>query len=477
MAVRYEDWMGDGDALMWHIERDPVLRSTVTSIWVLDRMPDLDRFRATLDRAVRRIPRLRQRVVEDALGVSTPRWEEDPLFDAQYHVRHVRVPGKGELRDLLDLAAPIAGQAFDKDRPLWEFHLVEGLAGGRAGAVLKLHHAISDGVGLVRMTNTLIERSRDPVPGKERPDTLADEPLPPAQGGEMAHLASAVQHRVQVATERGRRLRGALGRGLFSAAREPVATARKLLDTAGSVGRLVRPASEPLSPLWKERSFSVHLDALVVPFETLGAPAKAHGCTLNDAFVAAVAGGLRSYHEAHGRPTEALRMNMPINIRSGEQGDKAGNLFVPARFLVPIQVADPVRRMRMIREQVQRQRKEPALPLMEEVSGAINRLGVTAATAVVSGMMKSVDFVTSNVPGPPFAVYSGGAKIEQMIPFGPLAGAAVNVTLFSYDGQLQLGINSDRRAVRDPDRLRTCIEAGVAEIAALAGAAQPGRGR
>jgi WS/DGAT/MGAT family acyltransferase len=468
MSVQYDDWMSDGDALMWHIERDPVLRSTVTSVWILDCMPDLDRFKATLNRAVNRIPRLRQRVVEDALGVSTPRWEDDPLFDPSYHVRHVRVPGKGELRDLLDLAAPIAGQGFDKDRPLWEFHLVEGLAEGRAGAILKLHHAISDGVGLVRMTNTLIERTREPKPGQAEPETLADVSGPHALEGEMAHLASAVQHRVKTATERGRRLGGVLSRGLWDMASDPVTTARKFLDTAGSVGRLVRPASEPLSPLWTERSFSVHLEALILPFGELAAAAKAHGCTLNDAFVAAVAGGLRLHHLAHGCPTDELLMSMPINIRTGDDSDKAGNLFVPARFNVPVGIADPVERMKAIRELVHRQRGEPALPLMDEVSGAINRLGVTAATALVAGMMKSVDFVTSNVPGPRFPVYSGGAKIEQMIPFGPLAGAAVNVTLFSYDGQLQLGINSDRRAVSDPERLRECLAAGIAEVAALA---------
>src|SRR5215470_2163496 len=123
----YQDWMSDGDALMWHIERDPLLRSTVVSVWVLDSPPDAKRFAATLERTMRHVPRLRQRVVEDPLGVAPPRWEADPLFELPYHVRHVRAPGAGTVRDLLDMAAPIAMQAFDKDRPLWELHCVEGL--------------------------------------------------------------------------------------------------------------------------------------------------------------------------------------------------------------------------------------------------------------------------------------------------------------------------------------------------------------
>lgn len=468
MPLIYEEWMSDGDALMWNIERDPVLRSTVMSVWILDRAPDLERFEATFDRAVQKIPRLRQRVVADGLGVATPRWEDDALFDRTYHLRRLRAPGEGDLRDLLDLAAPIAGQAFDKDRPLWEFHLVEGLEGGRAGVIMKLHHAISDGVGIVRMTNSLVERSRDPEPGWDRPQTLAENPGPDPRATEIEHLAAAVQQRVKTATERGRKLGGILGRGLLEAAKDPAAAARKLAETAGSVGRLVKPASAPLSPLWTERSFSVHFDALLVSFEALRAAAKSVDGTLNDAFVAAIAGGLRHYHEGHGRPTKELRMNMPISIRSGEEGNKAGNQFVPARFNVPIGIEDPKKRMRAVRELVRSQRSEPALPLMEEVSGAINRLGVVAATSFVSGMMKSVDFVTSNVPGPRFPVYIAGARIDQMFPFGPLAGAALNVTLFSYDGQLQLGINTDRRAVPDPDRLLECIEAGIGEVTAVA---------
>jgi WS/DGAT/MGAT family acyltransferase len=468
MALTFDEWMSDADAVMWHIERDPVLRSTITSVWLLDRAPDPARFQESFSRALAAIPRLRQRVVADPFGVSTPRWEDDPLFDRDYHVRRVAAPGRGTIRDLLDMAGPLAGQAFDKDRPLWEFHLVEGMEGDRAGAILRLHHAISDGVGMVRMTTSLIERTREPRPGAARPETLAEAPAPGVRSGDMEQMASAIQHRIRTGADRGRRAAEALRRGLFDLARDPVGSAKRLADTAGSVGRLVKPASEPLSPIWRERSLSVHLDTLLVPFEVMRAAArKVHG-TLNDAFVAGVAGGLARYHAAMGQKPETLRMSMPINVRQGEGGEKAGNQFVPARMAVPMQIADPAERMRAVAALVRTQRAEPALPFVEEVTGAINRLGILGATAFVGSMMKAVDFVTSNVPGPPFPVYMAGAKIEQMYPFGPLAGAAVNVTLFSYDGQLQLGINSDRASVRDPKLLVRSIEEGIAEVIALA---------
>ena len=106
MPLNFEDWMSDGDAVMWHIERDPVLRSTITSVWVLDRSPDPKRFDDAFNRAIEKIPRLTQRVIADPLGVSPPRWEHDPLFDRDYHVRRLRAPGNGTIQDLFAIMAP-----------------------------------------------------------------------------------------------------------------------------------------------------------------------------------------------------------------------------------------------------------------------------------------------------------------------------------------------------------------------------------
>src|SRR4051812_440763 len=122
--------MSDADALMWTIEKDPLLRSTITAVAVLDRAPDRDRLVESLDRATRLVPRLRQRVVSNAFSIAPPRWEFDPNFDLSYHLRFARAAGDGTLRDLLDMAQPVAMQGFDRARPLWEFIIVEGLAEG-----------------------------------------------------------------------------------------------------------------------------------------------------------------------------------------------------------------------------------------------------------------------------------------------------------------------------------------------------------
>jgi WS/DGAT/MGAT family acyltransferase len=466
----YEERMGDSDALTWTIERDPSLRSTIVSAWILDRMPDLDRLRAKIERTARVVPRLRQRVAEDPLGVAPPRWEEDPYFDLAYHVRRVGAPGKGTLRDLLDVAQPIAMQDFDRHRPLWEFTLVEGLEGGRAGAILKIHHAMSDGVGLVRMTESLIERSRDPEPGDDDVEALAAgpraEPWSPID-----ETLDALRYQASRRLEQGRTAASAVVQGLSKLVRSPVASLQSAAELAGSAGRLLAPASEPLSPIMAGRGLTRRLHTFTRPLDGLKRAGKLVGGTVNDAFVAGIAGGLRRYHELHGRTVPELRMSMPINLRHGEKARRAGNQFAPVRFPVPVGIPDPIERMREIHRRVGAERAEPSLPALEVIAGALNRLPDAAATSAFGGMLKAVDFVTSNVPGPRFAVYVSGAKILAMIPFGPASGAAANVVLFSYDGNVHVGITTDADAVPDADAFADCLAAGVDEVLAAAGAA------
>lgn len=466
--LEFDEWMSDADAALWHAERDPRLRSTIALVCELDRAPDRARFDESIAFTLTKIPRLRQRVAQDALGLAPPRWEEDPHFDLRFHVRHATLGGQGSLRALLDMAEPIAMQAFDKDRPLWELYLVDGLSGGRAGMILKLHHAVSDGMGLVRMTSALVERTRERDPRKA--EAGAEDGARASERSEGERLRDAARHRTSQGVTSAQRLGRALANGAASFLRDPRAAAEELRETASSIARSLRPVTEPLSPIMRERGMALCLNGFTVPLPELKRAAEALGGTLNDAFVAAIAGGLRLYHEKHGAPVDELRMTMPINLREGEKGKKAGNQFAPARFLVPVGIEDVRARLRTIQERVREQRAEPALPLIDDVMGVINSLPRAASLALLGGMLKAIDFVSSNVPGPRFPVYLAGAKIERMFPFGPPAGAAVNVTLYSYDGVCQIGVNCDRAAVPDAALLAECLERGVAELLAAASA-------
>ncbi len=464
--IEFDEWMSDADAALWHAERDPRLRSTIVLVCELDRAPDRARFDESIAYTLAQIPRLRQRVAEDALGLAPPRWEDAPHFDLRFHVRTATLGGQGSLRALLDMAEPIAMQAFDKDRPLWELYLVDGLAGGRAGMILKLHHAVSDGMGLVRMTSALVERTPERDPRKAAAGVAF---APGEERSEGERLRDAARHRGERQRTSAERLGRALAGGIGNLLRDPRGAIAEARETAESIVRSVRPVSEPLSPVMRERGMALRLAGFHVPVAELKRAGEALGGTLNDAFVAAVAGGLRLYHEKHGAEVDELRMTMPINLRDGDHGNKAGNQFAPARFLVPVGIADPRERLREIQARVREQRGEKALPFLDDILGVINGLPRQASLVLIGGMLKAIDFVTSNVPGPRFPVYLAGARIERMFPFGPPAGAAVNVTLYSYDGVCQIGMNCDRAAVPDAELLTECLERGFAELLAAAG--------
>ncbi len=454
--MRFEDRMSDMDALTWNIEKDPVLRSTITAVAILDRSPERDRLLDKIERGSRLIPRMRQRPVSAPLSAAPPRWIVDPSFDLTYHVRWMRAPGSGALEDLLRVAEPIAMQGFDRARPLWEFVVVEGLSEGRSALIQKIHHAVTDGVGGVKMALMLLDLERDPSfdPG----------PLPPAPEPEhhdpVALVRDAFGHEL-------RRQLGLIRRSrdqVLAALRDPLDAARRSVVAASSVGRLLAPAFEPLSPVMRDRSLSVRFDTITAPLSGLKAAARTVDGKLNDAFVAAVAGGLRRYHEAMGAPVEALRMTMPINIRSGDNELVAGNQFVPARFAVPVGIADPVERMTAIRALVRQQRSEPALDFTEAIAGVLNRLPTTLTTQVFGSMLKGIDFITSNVPGTPMPVYLAGAKLEGQFAFGPMTGSALNATLLSYCEDVQVGLNSDPAAITDGALFRACMQEGFEEV-------------
>jgi hypothetical protein len=212
------------------------------------------------------------------------------------------------------------------------------------------------------------------------------------------------------------------------------------------------------------RSLSVHFDVITAPLAETKETARGIGGKLNDAFVAAVLGGLRRYHEVHGAPVPGLRMGMPINIRDSETEDVAGNQFVPARFVVPLGPPDPVSRMLAVRELVAKQRREPALASTEAIAGVLNRLPTTITTQLFGSMLKGVDFITSNVPGTPVPLFVSGAAVEANFPFGPLSGSAANVVLLSYVDELHIGVNTDPAAVPDPDVFLSCLEEGFEEV-------------
>ena len=458
--MHFERRMSDPDALMWTIEMDPLLRSTITSVSILDRPPDRDQFTDRLERASRSVVRLRQLVVPAPYNLAPPEFVIDDNFDLAYHLRWQHAPANGTLRDVLDFAEPFAMTGFDHSRPLWEMVVLEGLEDGRTALVQKIHHSLADGVGMMKLSMAFLDLEPEP---SEPPG-----PMPEVPVGERLSAVDQIRAGIGYRARRRMATLGAIPRRVGAIALNPVSAAREAAHSAASAARVLRPVSEPMSPLMTARSRGIRFDTLTASMPAMKAASKRVDGRLNDAFMAAVAGGLDRYHRTHGVTVDQLRMSMPINIRPKNDVVAGGNQFVPMRFPFPVSIADPVERMVKIRELVIAQRSEPALHLAKPIAGVLNGLPTFVTTALFGGMLKAIDVVTSNVPGAPRPVFIAGARVQANFGYGPLTGAACNITLLSYIDELHIGISTDPAAVPDPDVFVECLQDGITEIEKLA---------
>ena len=450
------DRMSDTDALAWAIEHDPRLRSPMSAAVVLDGPLDRGLARHILERASRVVPRMRHRVIPDPTGFARPTWEVDPDFTLAFHVRLTNVYG-GTERDLLDLAEPIVMQAFDRARPQWEFTLVEGLRGDRSALIMKAHHAISDGVGAVNMMAEIFDLGPELTPGRE---VMPPAPTPEPDAGD-SRLKAAVDHETQELIDGVRR-----SIDLFlTAAADPVGAIRSVTDTVGSAGRVLKPASEPLSPIMTGRSLGLGFDEFTVALDDLKAAGRRVGGTINDAFIAGILLGMASYHRAHGHEPDQLRLAIPINTRAPGD-DAAGNDWNPTRAEFPLDVTDPDELMRRVRGVMAQILNEPAYGAVRGLTGALRRLPASIIAAVFASMSGGVDVAASNLPGSPIPLWFAGRAVTKIVPFGPLSGAGSNITLLSLADAAHIGIVRDPAAVPDGDVLRDHLLEGFQRVCA-----------
>jgi len=441
------------DTLLLRLERSPMLRSTIVQVALLEHAPDPVRFRAKVLAGVARVPRINWVPFRPSVPGAVPVWRTAADFDIDYHVQYTRLREPAGMRQLLDYASHLAMRPFDPARPLWESHIVEGLADGRAAAIQKIHHSIGDGIGLLDIALMFLDLERDPPVQPTAPPPTAED-----AGSVLDALTGGLRADAGVLASLIRSAPGATAR----AGRHPVDAFTSLAGVARSLARVAAPGGGPLSPLMQARSLSTRFDAIVLPIDEMKAAALRVGAKLNTAFMAGVAGGMARYHAHHGVIVPALRVAMPISTRG--RADGLGNHFAPARFTLPIDVDDPIARMELVRDVTAAQRGEHALPFASPIARVLNSLPSAFVVPVVSHVMRGIDVVTSNVPGSPIPVYIAGARSLQNFGYSPRAGAAVNVTMISHMDELHVGISSDPAAVPDPDTLVACLQDAFDEI-------------
>lgn len=398
------------------------------------------------------------------------RWVIDPDFDLDYHFRRISLPGPGSFRQLLDHAAVLHASPLDLDRPLWEVTLIEGLNNGESKAALcwKFSHSVTDGVGGMVMDQMIHQSERDLDQG-----AMPHVPVPEDVSSMDLALRGIKGLPLNL-------VRGAAGAalGAVRAARQtlssPIQSASVAAKTLGELRKLGAPPLAPPSPLLTGRGLERRYIAIDRPFADLRAVAKAHECSVNDVYLAALAGGLRRYHERMGMPIDALGLIMPVSIRqSATQG--AGNQWVAVAVRLPIAETDVVRRMKKIRAQVLNARESTTLDLANLIAPFVTWI----PQALITGLGPApgnlgFDVHVSNVPGSASDRYIAGAKITRSVPLGPLS-VAMMITMASFGGRCFVGVNYDTAAVTDNEVFESSMEAGFDEVLSAGGTKKASR--
>ncbi len=437
---------------------DPSMRSTVVAVAILDAAPDWDRLRYRMERLTCFVPNLRMRPLYGAFGWSAPRLAPDPDFDLSVHLHRYRLPEGSGWADFLADMRRMSLTDFDRNRPLWEAILVEGLPNGEAAFCMKLHHSIADGQATVMIALSLFELG---------PDVNPDEPVapPPPEAADVDQAEILVANardnfeRGRAALEEGARAVLGLARGSLT---DPVETWRRTWSSVTSLGRVAAIPEGAMSPLMKGRGTTYHFETFELPFAGLRAAAKSRGLNVNDAFMAAVATGLDIYHREHGELAENLRVNVPISLR-GDAGDRSGqesNAVSIARFPMPVAGLTIDERMKSAHDLVAQWKAEPAIRMADPLA----EVSWFVPVPMLAQAARASDVTTSNVPGPPIPLYLAGARMTAAFPLVATIGAAVNITMVTYDGTACIGVSSDDRAIPVPGRLAEALRRGFEEV-------------
>ena len=442
------------------------LKYTILDVSTVPGGYDFERFQHELERRLHLLPPFRRRVVEVPGRIHHPVWIEDPDFDVGYHVRRIGVPPPGGREQMDAVIADIASWPLDRSRPLWEIWMLEGLEGGRVGFLAKIHHTVADGVAAAAMLANVMATSADEVDPPAPVEEWRPEPMPSRR----RLFLDAVRDLVLLVAGLPALLRRTVA-GIRRVARHrkqaEVATPRPILDTANT------PFNGALTP---HRSFATS----TLPLADVKAAKSAFGVTVNDIVLAMVSGSLRAWLDKRDAlPSRALVAGVPVSTDDPDAikrlgGNKVSNMFTT----LATDVADPVERLQAIH------RVTSAAKEMHNILGADMLADWSEYTPPrpYSWFMRQysrfglaerhrppINLVVSNVPGPRDALYVAGGKMEGIYSVGPiLEGIGLNVTVWSYCDQLNVGVIACREHIADPHEITDGMADALAELLAIA---------
>jgi diacylglycerol O-acyltransferase len=386
-------------------------------------------------------------------------WEEDTEFELDYHLRHSALPRPGRIRELLSLVSRLHGTLMDRTRPLWEIHVIEGLADKRVAMYAKVHHAMFDGVAAMRMMQAVLSED----PREQRPPLWAQERrrrAPPsgaeAETAEPAAAPSWFERALQAGAE--------IVPGVRSGLREIV----RATDSASDA----QPFHAPPTMFNVRISGSRRFAAQSFGLDRVKAIGKATGATVNDVTLAVCAGALRTYLlMQNALPDKPLIAMVPVSVRA--EGDDGGNQLAILLANLATHLEDPLARLRCVIDSTTHAKNRlRAMSKLERMAHAA-AMSAPMGASMLTGHAKRrpiYNVVISNVPGPRQPLYLDGMRLDESYPVSiPVDYLALNITITGYDGALGFGYIACRRSVPALQRMLDFTGEALAELeAALA---------
>ena len=426
--------------------------------------PPYEELLENIERRLHLVPRYRQRLAFVPLGQGRPRWVDDPHLNLRYHVRETALPSPGDEEQLKALAGRVFSQQLDRDKPLWEIWLVQGVAGGRFALLAKTHHALVDGISGVDIVTVLFDTSPEPAAPPDPGERWLPRPLPSS----VQLLGEALVERATVPGEAARTVRAIL--------RAPRKLAESARDAAVGVGAMawagLNPAPSSLynQPIGPHRRFTWTRASL----NDIKAIKNELGGTVNDVVLVTVAGAIGRHMRRRGQKTDGVELKamVPVSVRSDLERGRLGNRVAAMMAPLPVWCQEPVARLDIVREQMKDLKEggqAVGAQVLTDMSGFAPPTVMNQAARLMS-RQRFFNLVVTNVPGPQMPLYLMGRRLVDPFPMVPLAkNQGLGVAIMSYDGRMNFGLNGDFDVMWDLDDLAEDLQLSLAELADAAG--------
>src|SRR4051794_4371265 len=467
-----EDRLTGLDASFLHLE-DQSAHMHVGAVLLFDgEPPEQSEVADALDRRLPLVPRYRQKLAFVPLAQGRPVWVDDPHFNLDYHVRKTALPAPGSEEQLRNLAGRVFSQRLDRDKPLWELWVVEGLEGDRFAVLSKTHHALVDGVSGVDIMSVLFDTQPEP----EAPPDPGRRWLPAPPPSRAHLLGRALAERMSEPTE--------IVRGMRAALRAPRRVALSAYESLVGVGAMAWAGLRSAPPTIYNQPIGPHrrFNWVRVSLADVKAIKNELGGTVNDVMLTVVAGALGRHLRRRGVDTDGLVLKtmVPVSVRADLERGALGNRVTAMMAPLPVGEADPVDTLRAISESMSGLKESGqavGAQRLTELSGFAPPTVMAQASRVMS-RQRFFNLVVTNVPGPQFPLYLMGREMIDMFPMVPLAPRqALGVAIMSYNGMVNFGLLGDYDVMYDLDEVTEDLSESLEDLADAAGVALKGRGR